>query len=330
MNDVEHYLDHVCRSLSGSSSLRRHIREELREHLSEAIERQVSAGLSREEASRKVIEEFGKPEMVREGLEAVYGRSLVGLLIEKAMDWKEITMKSGWKWSFVAHLMLAMVIAVEVILISALVVAVFPRLVHEYEILGRQSPEIFKSVFRWIRILVDTWYIWVAIIAAGWGIFEWKCRSENKSIIRMTFGTLGSLVMLLLVCLVSLSVVFSYYQLPGLTRMQQTESVVLVEVTRADTSFSRLSRAVEEQDWEAANNSTGTLLDVFLSLDHMGSAAPTLVGLERRGEIDGIRRLIKRMVELSWHVHRGVIHESESQTKHYFNQLEETYGQLKA
>ena len=106
METIERYLDHVCGSLGGSSSLRRHLREELREHLTEAMDSHVAAGLSPEEAAAKAVEAFGSPATVSEELGIVYGRRLLAVVVEKAMAWKERTMKTGWKWSFVAHLAL--------------------------------------------------------------------------------------------------------------------------------------------------------------------------------------------------------------------------------
>ena len=106
MSEIESYLDHVCRGVAGSRSLRQHIREELREHLTEAVERHAAGGLPENEAARRAIEEFGQAEMVSEGLQDIYGRRLVALLVEKAMEWKERTMKSDWKWSFVGNLAL--------------------------------------------------------------------------------------------------------------------------------------------------------------------------------------------------------------------------------
>lgn len=97
MRDIESYLDQVCRSIGGSKALHLHLREELREHVLETIERHKADGLDEDQAVQKALEEFGQPEAVREGLQAIYGRSLMGLVIEKAMQWKEKTMKTGWK-----------------------------------------------------------------------------------------------------------------------------------------------------------------------------------------------------------------------------------------
>jgi hypothetical protein len=50
MDNIEHYLDQVCRSIGGSKSLHQYLREELREHLLEAIERHIAAGLPKAQA----------------------------------------------------------------------------------------------------------------------------------------------------------------------------------------------------------------------------------------------------------------------------------------
>src|SRR5712691_10238907 len=118
MDKLEHYLDQVCRGIGGPRSLRQHIRQELREHLLDAAAEHKAAGLSEEAALARALEDFGGPEQVRSELEATHGHRLLPVVIDKAMQWKEITMKAKWLWASWAHLVLAAVIALEVLFIT--------------------------------------------------------------------------------------------------------------------------------------------------------------------------------------------------------------------
>src|ERR1700761_5444193 len=98
MDKLEHYLDQVCRSIAGPKSLRQHIRQELREHLLDAAAEHKAAGMTEEAALDRALADFGGPEQVRSELEATHGHRLMGVVIDKALQWKERTMKAKWLW----------------------------------------------------------------------------------------------------------------------------------------------------------------------------------------------------------------------------------------
>jgi hypothetical protein len=98
MDKLEHYLDQICRNIGGPKSLRQHVRQELREHLLDAAAEHRAAGLSEEKALDRAIEDFGGPEEVRSGLEETHGYRLLPVVIDKAMQWKERTMRAKWLW----------------------------------------------------------------------------------------------------------------------------------------------------------------------------------------------------------------------------------------
>src|SRR5262249_17470966 len=109
MDKLEHYLAQVCRTLGGPSAMRQHVRQELREHLLDAVAQHRAAGMSEEASLDRALEEFGKPEDVRSELEATHGQRMIAVLIDKAMQWKERTMRAKWLWVSWAHLTLAVV-----------------------------------------------------------------------------------------------------------------------------------------------------------------------------------------------------------------------------
>jgi hypothetical protein len=130
MNELERYLDQVCHGIAGPRSLRQHIRQELREHLLDAAERYQAAGLSQEQAIARALDDFGGPEQVRAELEATHGHRLMGVIVDKAMQWKERTMKAKWLWTMWAHVALLLVIVAEMAFLAMAVVFVVPKIRH--------------------------------------------------------------------------------------------------------------------------------------------------------------------------------------------------------
>src|SRR4051812_30475955 len=113
MEKLERYLDQVCRSLGGPRAMRQHVRQELREHLLDAVAQHRSSGASEGEGLDRALDEFGKSDDVRTELEAAHGYRMMAVAIDKAMQWKEMTMKAKWLWTSWAYLALGIVIALE-------------------------------------------------------------------------------------------------------------------------------------------------------------------------------------------------------------------------
>src|SRR5947199_4921589 len=127
MEKLEQYLDQVCRGIGGPRALRQHVRQELREHLLDAVAEHKAAGLPEEEALERALADFGGAEQVRSELEATHGHRLMAVVIDKAMQWKEKTMKAKWLWTSWAHIALAVVMVLEVMWIAFADVYLVPR-----------------------------------------------------------------------------------------------------------------------------------------------------------------------------------------------------------
>src|SRR5215471_8132253 len=127
MDKLERYLDQVCRSIGGPKALRQHVRQELREHLLDAMAQHKAAGTPEPEALERALEEFGRPEVVRSELEATHGHRMMAVVIDKAMQWKEMTMKAKWLWTAWAYLAAAAVIALELLWITFAVIYLVPK-----------------------------------------------------------------------------------------------------------------------------------------------------------------------------------------------------------
>lgn len=200
MNKIERYLDQVCKGLGGSSQLCRHLRDELREDLHEAVEQHKAAGLSEPDAIDKTLEEFGEPTAIHDGLKAVYGhRTSVSVMIEKAMQWRESTMKTGWKWNFVGMFFLTLVILIQVIYFYFIAWKLMPRamdIAMHNPVDTSQLPSMIPILRLYDFVPVGGWLLLTFLaVVTGWIVFERRAQSDYKPAIRMAVGALIALIL---------------------------------------------------------------------------------------------------------------------------------------
>src|ERR1700722_6258166 len=219
MDKLEQYLDRVCRSVGGPRSLRQHIRQELREHLLDAVAQHRSGGLSEDAALEKALEEFGEPEDVRSELEATHGHRMMAVVIDKAMQWQEATMKAKWLWMTWAFLAVALVIALEVLFIACAVIFILPmfeKLMHDRLIdpagLQERGMSGMPAFLIGLQGAFRKYTMWLFLLAVpACALFEWRVRSENKPFVRLSaMGPLAGGLMVG-VCLTAAGLVFSFF-----------------------------------------------------------------------------------------------------------------------
>ena len=198
MDRLDSYLNQICWSIGGPKALREHVRQELRAHLLDAVEQHKTAGLTDLEAVTKAMEEFGRPEDLRPELEATHGHRMLAVLIDRALQWKERTMRAKWLWSSWANLTLSLVIALELLFIAFNLYFIFPKFQ------GLLGAGFIDGEF--LRKLGNSWMLtflerlrnvevnhgWSILLAAAAaiGLFEWRVKGENKSLMR--FSALGT------------------------------------------------------------------------------------------------------------------------------------------
>lgn len=191
MNDIDRYLDQACRQVNGPDSLRAHLRKELKEHLEEAIDALVAEGMSTDDATAKAIEDLGDPEIVRDGMESVYGPGVTSLLVDKAIKWRD------QKWHIAAQVGLALIVAIAIGCTMFMLYFVMPKLGHIHFVTGIESPAFLATTISFSSIVWNHYWIGLLVLIGGWGLFEWKCRSENKAAHRTVAGVCLSLLSVL-------------------------------------------------------------------------------------------------------------------------------------
>lgn len=259
MDELELYLDGVCRRMGGAKSLREHVRRELREHLLDAAGRYRSEGLSESAALARAIGDFGEPEEVRSELEATYGQRLMAVAIDKARQWKEMMLGARWLWSAWAHVALTGVIAVQFVLLGGGLIKVVPRyfrLLHKGWIDVRDYPSgAFLEWTEWglngAELIVDYAPFLLPPLALAWGLFEWRVRSANKSLMRLAVlasaASVLSVVSLLATATLLASTLLAVESMNG----RAPEQIVRSELAELNASLAELDWWAKEHDREA-------------------------------------------------------------------------------
>jgi hypothetical protein len=162
------------------------------------------AGLSEEEALGRALDDFGGPEVLRSELEATHGHRLMTVVVDKALQWKEKTMKARWLWSSCALVALLLTITIECLFISGVVILLFPKYRQMVDGGWLTDSSNTNGIVNWsVNYLIAVRdfggsALWLLIpLAIAWFIFEWRVRSDNKSFIRLSF--LGMLSVALMV-----------------------------------------------------------------------------------------------------------------------------------
>lgn len=258
MEKLEQYLDHICRHLGGSRSMRSHVRQELREHLLDAVTEHRASGMSEDAAIEQAIKEFGQSDEVRTEMEAAHGHQrMMAVVIDKALDWKEKTMRARWLWTTWALLATGIVIALQILFITFMVLLIVPKfqkLMQE----GMVDPAVLdEQNVGWIAtFLNEVQYVtnhYTTFIAIGalllWGLFEWRISSEHKAFIRLSvFGMIAIGLMAVIIVQAGSMLVAFCLAAPPLGRMAQPFAQQQVAVV--ETAITTIEQAKAKKDWD--------------------------------------------------------------------------------
>jgi hypothetical protein len=256
MKKLEQYLDQVCRSIGGARALRQHVRQELREHLLDSMAQHKAAGLAEDAALERALAEFGRPEEVRSELEAAHGQRLMAVVIEKAMQWQERTMKAKWLWTTWAYLAVGLLVVLQALFITFNNVFIVPK----FQVLMRDGfvdPAILEQQhWSWtVRFLLGVHDLsgrhttpLLLLTLAVIGLFEWRVRSENKAFIRVAALGTAAVTLTLVVALMTSSMLIAFeLGAPPVGRMARPWAVE--QVGSISRSLSAIEQALAKKDW---------------------------------------------------------------------------------
>jgi hypothetical protein len=335
MDKLEHYLDQVCRSIGGPRSLRQHVRQELREHLRDAAAGHRAAGMSEEEALARALEDFGGPEQVRSELEATHGHRLLPVVIDKAMQWKEKTMKAKWLWATWAHLTLALLVALEVLFLTYANIFLVPRFekltrdgLIDQVVLREQRLQWLPSFLRWLNGAGDHTMALLLTAVAVWGLFEWRVRSENKSLMRLSALGTAAVGLMVAVVLTGASLTLPFFL--GMPAFVKVSTPVAIEQMEAiDTSFSALNQAMAKRDWETLRANADRASRALERLAQVPYAIPGPAWVQGRPGVDERRERLDAASRSLWKAQGSIRVRDAERLDAALREFYKSYGPLR-
>jgi hypothetical protein len=333
MDKLEQYLDQVCRGIGGPRPMRQHVRQELREHLLDAAARYKATGQPEDRALEQAIADFGQPDEVRSGLEEAHGHRLLGVVIDKALDWKEKTMRAKWLWTTWAHLALATIIVFEVFFITFNVIFTVPRFqkllrdgVIDPAILDEQRVgwiPTFLNRLSYVGGNYATFWLLGAIAAVA--LFEWRVRGENKSLVRLSLlGTVA--VALLAVGFVQAGALVIPYQVAAPALVKITRPWAVEQVTVVESALEQMEKA------PPANGNEEATKQMANALGHL-AAGPALASISKGNQpptADELRVALQSATERFREVEAAVSAKDEEKVRSALKQFREAFVPIAA
>lgn len=335
MDKLEHYLDQVCRNIGGPRSLRQHIRQELRGHLLDAAAQHKTAGLSEEAALDRALEDFGGPEQVRSELEATHGHRLLPVVIDKAMQWKERTMRAKWLWTTWAHLAVAGVVVVQIVFFTFSQMFYVPKLRkiqrEGWLAVDDSIAPTMAWLDSWLRGLewVANHVVWCGLAVIGlWGLFEWRVRSENKSFMRLSaLGTVALALMVAAGMVLSALVIPFELGMPGVVSI--AEPGAREQMDRLDAAVASIEQLKAKNDWETIHEQADR---ASRACKHLTQVAGSIAPPRRPGQptVADLQAHLRTATQSLWEVRQAAAAKDADALKAALKKFHEAYEPVQA
>jgi len=334
MDKLERYLDQVCRGIAGPRSLRSHIRRELREHILDAADEYRAAGTSDADALERALFDFGGPEHVRADLQAAHGQRVVAVIIDKAMAWKEKTMKAKWVWTSWVHIALALLIVMEVATVVMAVTFILPKVQQITQDAGaRGVGALLPGSQRFVDLLF--WLgqngLWLVLgLTFAWALFEWRVRSENKTLMRLSaMGTAAVVLMALVFASAAVSSVPLAIAAPML-EARDPEPIIADQLSRLDSSISLLDKSVGGGDWNQIRLQAADASRASWRLAHLGAAAPAILSSSEPQKVADLREQLNSTSQCLSDLQNAAWDKDRDRLGIEMQKLHDVYGHVQA
>jgi hypothetical protein len=257
------------------------------------------------------------------------------LLIDKAMQWKERTMRAKWLWTTWAYLAVVVVITLELLFIVFNVVYIIPKmqkLTHD----GIVDPAIIEQAgVAWmpgfLNRLSDIGGHYTTqlllLAAAAWGLLEWRVKSENKPFIRLAVLGTVAVGLMVVVALTAGSLVVSFeLGVPAVGRM--TRPWALEQVTTIDSSIGGVEQALAKKDWETVRDQADRAAGAMNRL-LTGPALASLTRWNQTPTLEDLRARVKAANEYLTEAREAARPQDAEGVKAALRKFHEEYGPVR-
>jgi hypothetical protein len=177
--------------------------------------------------------------------------------------------------------------------------------------------------------MVNSWWIGLIVLAGGLGLFEWRCASENKALIRTAMGVAASLVCVAFALFVAGAAVVSMILVQAAAVEQRSEPAVVARVVDAHRSYDRLGRAIVDEDWATARDSAREMEDAYRILRELDTVPMIFASKGQWDNVEAIRRLLDDVVEQSDELEDAIRGKDLSAIEKCHAELQASYATLK-
>lgn len=179
-------------------------------------------------------------------------------------------MRAKWLWTTWTYIAVVVVVVLELLYIPFTRVMLLPKF---QKIMQDTGADFNDPNVSWLhRLLVGTVWVcdhlawwWVAVLAALWGLFEWRVRSENKTFMRLSaLGTAAVGLMIVVVLITGSMLMLFMLHMPGSGLL--APSVAGEQITVIDRSVAAIEGALPKKDWEAMDRNAEQVYSALAKL----------------------------------------------------------------
>jgi hypothetical protein len=220
---------------------------------------------------------------------------MLAVVIEKALQWKEMTMRTKWLWTTWAYLGVVGVIVLEVLFLTFLTLMIVPKyqkMLHDgmidQAIVEEHELEWMPGFLFGLKDVMEGSLMLPAlvIVAVLWGLFEWRVKSENKHLMRLAALGTAAVGLMVVVVLAAGALVISFcLAMPAMGELSRP--FALEQVAAIETSTGALGEALAQKDWKTAQAQAELTSGALHRLAH----GPALKSLTRIGEPPAVEEL---------------------------------------
>jgi hypothetical protein len=194
-------------------------------------------------------------------------------------------MKARYLWTTWAYLAVLALLALEVFFIFFSTTSLVPKLQKFARDGWIRSGD--SRALSWMYSFLNSvqsagryalW--WLLAIGAGWGLFEWRVRNDNKTLMRLSILGTGAVAGMIVVIIMAAALVIPFMVgLPSLT--QVAKPYATEKMNAVHTSLIALERSLANNDWKKTQENARQTLTAVRELQ---AAAPALPALMRTGQ----------------------------------------------
>jgi hypothetical protein len=249
-------------------------------------------------------------------------------------------MKMKWLWTTWATVAAVGVVALNLAAVGFSALFVIPKMQKIEADRLLEFRDFYRPTMEWMLSFLDrvrwawdtlTWWVLPALVVL-WGLFEWRVRSENKPLMRLSaLGTLALALTVVVVLTAGSLVLPVFLGLPAVSRFSSPTAFRLMATI--DASVSATEEAVEKNDWDAAEENEKRASREMDRVTQAAGELPERTPPDEMQAVDLYLARLKSAKECLREAHEAIGEKDAERVKaalHRFHDLYGSFGQAAA